>query len=536
MGDRSRPNIILILVDDMGFSDIGAFGSEIHTPNLDRLAAHGIRLTQMYNGARCCPTRASLLSGLYAQQAGVGHMVNNLGAPGYQGFLNDRCVTLAEALRANGYRTLMSGKWHVGGQYSLDPNTWHPGSPGFPTPRQRGFDRFFGTLAGAGSYYNPHTLMRDDEIITPDGDTFYYTTAIGDEAARMIDETAGENRPFFLYLAFTAPHWPLHAPESIIAHYQGRYLTGWDTLRQERFRRLQELEIIQPEWGLSPRDPTAPAWDSLPSTRQRWEAQRMAVYAAQVECMDAAISTVLAAVERRHASANTLTLFLSDNGGCAEFLREDAPNSSAPPLTRDGRPVRIGNIEGLAPGAADTYMSYDLPWANASNTPFRRYKHWVHEGGIATPCIGHWPAAIPGGTISHAVCHLIDVLPTFLAAAEGTYPSQAIGGPALPLEGESLLPLLSGDLTWERTKPIFWEHEGNCAVRFGRWKLVKQFTHPWELYDMQHDRTELQDLSADHPEIFQGMINQFEAWAARCGVLPWEEIRPRPGQRSIPRI
>ncbi len=526
-----RPNIVVILVDDMGYSDIGCYGSEIRTPNLDGLAAGGLRLTQMYNGARCCPTRASLLTGLYPHQAGVGHMVSDLGAPSYQGFLNDRCVTVAEALRPAGYRTIMSGKWHVGGQYSTRPADWKAGQPGFPRPIDRGFDHHFGTLAGAGSYFNPHTLIRDAAFVEPEGDDFYYTDAIGEYAAAQIERAAGDGVPFFLYAAYTAPHWPLHAFPEDIARYRGRYLDGWDALRDTRHARLKELGLLSGGWALSPRDPQAPSWADAPD--KDWEDARMAVYAAQVERMDGSVGKILGALRGQGLEEDTLVMFLSDNGGCAELLREDGPQGSAPSQTRDGRPVRTGNVRGLMPGPADTFMSYDLPWANASNTPFRLYKHWVHEGGIATPFIAHWPAVISGGgdprrpAIAHAPCHLIDLMATCLDAAGVPYPQEHAGQPTTPLEGESLLPLFRGDLSWSRARPICWEHEGNRAVRQGRWKLVSKFPGPWELYDMDADRTELHDLAADHAGTAAELAAIYDAWAGRCGVLPWEEIRPR---------
>ena len=549
---KTRPNVVLILVDDMGYSDIGCYGSEIRTPHLDALAAGGVRVTQFYNGARCCPTRASLLTGLYAHQAGIGHMVQDLGAPAYRGYLNERCVTIAEALRQSpslgqvpGYRTIMSGKWHVGGQYSTDPEKTRrdTGQPKFPTPLQRGFDYHFGTLAGAGSYFHPHTLMLEGEFVdandprvqwgadqTPDG--FYYTDAIGHYAAAQIDRAVQDGVPFFLYAAYTSPHWPLHALPADMARYRGRYRGGWDALRAERHARLKELGVVSPNWEITPRDTQAPDWTELSAERQDWEDARMAAYAAQVEAMDRSVGRIVDALRRRGQLDDTLILFLSDNGGCAEFLREDGTHGSAPALTRDGNPVLVGNRVGLIPGPPDTYMSYDLPWANASNTPFRLYKHWVHEGGIATPLIAHWPAAMREGTrggISHSVGHLIDVLPTILDATGSEYPDRYEGRDVLPLEGESLLPLVRGDLTWGRQRPLFWEHEGNLAVRSagdGRWKLVRKFPGEWELYDMPADRTELHDVSAAQPERTREMIAAYEAWAARCGVLPWDEIRP----------
>lgn len=258
--DDTRPNIVLILADDMGFSDIGCYGSEIHTPNLDKLAADGVRFTQMYNCARCCPSRASLLTGLSPHRAGVGHMVNDRGYPGYQGYLNDHCVTIAEVLRSGGYQTYMSGKWHVGGPYGpLPPKDWYPGKPGFPLPIQRGFDQHFGTLGGGGSYFNPPTLVRNDTLIEPETDDFYYTDAISDNAVEMIEQAAQSDQPFFLYVAYTAPHWPLHAREEDIERYVGQYQTGWDRLRRSRFESLTQMGILSEKWKLSPRDEAAPA-------------------------------------------------------------------------------------------------------------------------------------------------------------------------------------------------------------------------------------------------------------------------------------
>jgi arylsulfatase len=290
---------------------------------------------------------------------------------------------------------------------------------------------------------------------------------------------------------------------------------------------MRELGILPTEWAISPRDAQAPDWESLSAERQDWEDARMATYAAQVERMDRSVGTVLDALRRNGLEDETLVLFLSDNGGCAELLREDGRNESAPSLTRDEMPVRVGNIPGLLPGPADTYMSYDLPWANASNTPFRLYKHWVHEGGIATPLIAGWPGVIPAGGIGHSPCHLIDILPTVLAVTGVAYPERREGVALPPPEGESLLPLLRGNLSWRRERPLCWEHEGNRAVRQGDWKLVSRYPGDWELYAMQHDRTELHDLSASQPAMVRELAAVYDAWAGRCGVLPWDEIRQR---------
>lgn len=513
----AQPNIVWIMADDMGFSDIGCYGSEISTPHLDRLAADGLRLTQMYNNARCCPTRASLLTGLYPHQAGIGHMIRNYGIPAYQGFLRDECPTIAEVLRAGGYQTGMAGKWHVGGKYTANAASWTPGEIGYPIPTQRGFDSYYGTLCGACSYYNPHTLMEQDRLIQPSEEQYYYTDAISDRAVSMIDQFHSNGKPFFLYVAYSAPHWPLHALPEDIAKYADTYREGWDELRRRRYEKLVELGIIQADWPLSPRDAKAPAWER--AAHPQWEAMRMAVYAAQIDRMDQGIGNMMGKLRQLGIDSNTIVVFLSDNGGCAEFLGEDGMVEQNVTPMRDGSPVFPGNTPQRAPGGPESYMSYDLPWANASNTPFRLYKHWVHEGGISTPCIIHWPDGSKArGDIAHQPAHVIDLMATCLDIAGLRETTAAQAG-----EGESLLPLLQMD-SWERSKPIFWEHEGNRAVREGKWKLVCKYNEQWELYDMERDRTEGTDLARDYPHIVQRLESLYKQWAERCGVIPWEQL------------
>ncbi len=519
----SRPNIVLILVDDMGYSDIGCFGSEIDTPNLDRLAQSGVRFSQMYNCARCCPTRASLLTGLYPHQAGVGHMVGNHGYAEYQGFLRDDCVTLAEALRPCGYRTLMSGKWHVGGAYQANqPDSWAPGSAGHPLPVQRGFDEHYGMLGGGGSYFNPPYMVRDDRLIRVGGEGYYLTDAISAEAVRMIEQASDGDQPFLLYVAYTAPHWPLHAPEDDIERYRGRYrLKGWDGVRKARYERLQSAGLLDPGWSLSPRDTAAPAWNAV--AEKDWEDLRMAVYAAQVDRMDQGVGRIMDALERQGIGDDTLVMFLSDNGGCAEFLAEDS-NRKEPFRydipTPDGRPMRLGNTPSIQPGPDDTFASYDLPWANASNTPFRLYKHWVHEGGITTPLLVQWPGGGLAPGIVHRPSHVIDIMATCLEVAGARYPAERDGITVTPLEGESLVPLLRGR-DQARVQPLFWEHEGNCALRDGEWKLVKRHPEGWELYNMERDRTELEDMAAREPDRVKRMSAEYRRRAAAYGVRDW---------------
>ncbi len=515
-----RPNIILILADDMGFSDLGCYGSEIRTPNLDGLAASGQRFSQMYNYARCCPSRAALLTGLYPHQAGVGHMVYDAGWPAYQGYLNDNCVTIAEVLRTAGYRTLMSGKWHVGGQYDLKkPETWQPGSKGYPTPRQRGFDRFYGTLVGAGSYFRPHALVDNETPVDLEDDDYYYTDAISDNAAAMITEAHTADAPFFLHVTYTAPHWPLHALPEDIARYEGQYRRGWDTLRTQRHEELNGMGILDSRWAISPRDNDAPAWTD--AQNKDWEDLRMAVYAAQIDRMDQGIGKIINTLRELNIEDNTLVMFLADNGGCAELLREDGGveryNTMPAP---GGKPLQVGNRVDLRPGEADTFMSYDLPWANASNAPFRLYKHWVHEGGISTPFIACWPDAIDAGSITHTPAHIIDIMATCLEISGAAYPAEYNDKPITSLAGESLLPVFYGQ-PWQRERPLFWEHEGNRAVRANEWKLVRKYPGTWELYNIVEDRTELNNLYDRNRPVADQLSQHYAEWATRCGVLDW---------------
>jgi len=511
-GRHTRPNIVLILADDLGYSDIGCFGAEIDTPNLDRLAHHGVRFTQMYSVARCCPSRASLLTGLYPHQTGIGHMTMDLGKPAYRGDLNRQCVTIAEVLRSAGYRTFLSGKWHVTpvGKMEAKDNF----------PLQRGFDRFFGTIRGAGSYYHPLTLMRDNNPIRPEGD-FFYTDAITENAVRYLNEAARDDGPFFLYVAYTAPHWPLHAFPEDVAKYRDVYRRGWDRIRAERHRRMIDLGLIDAQCPLTPRDPKAPPWEEAPD--KEWEAERMAVYAAQVDHMDRGIGAIVDALKQQGALDNTLLFFLSDNGGCAEDIPLGLELDFLPEATRDGRPIRVGNAPSIVPGGEDTFASYGLAWANVSDAPFALYKHWVHEGGIASPTIVHWPEVVRGGRISHEVAHIIDLMATCVDAAGADYPSLYDGRDVLPLEGQSLLPVLERGIR-QGHGHLCWEHEGNRAVRKGKWKLVAWFDRDWELYDMVADRTETRDLAAEQPDIVRELAGLYAQWAERCGVQPWEDL------------
>lgn len=535
------PNIILIMSDDMGYADLGCYGSEIETPVLDQLASQGIRFTQFYNTSRCCPTRAALMTGLYSHQAGMGLMTRDRGVDGYRGDLNRRCVTLAEVLGAAGYRNYMVGKWHLTKQISPDGDKrgW---------PRQRGFDRFYGTITGAGSFFDPATLCRDNTFITPVNDeqyqpeTFYYTDAISDHAVRFISDHYEHSveQPFFLYVAYTCPHWPLHALESEIAKYDGRYDQGYGAIRQARHERAIAQGVVHPEWPLSS---AAVSWDQ--EHDKAWNARCMEVFAAMVDRMDQGIGRIVSELKSQNALENTLIVYLQDNGGCAEGLgrRSNLDDQAAsdfkalgpdelqsriwPPMqTRDGRWVKTG--PDVMPGEEDTFVAYGTGWANVSNTPFRGYKHDALEGGISTPMIMHWPAGIVAdrrGAIVSDIAHLIDVMPTFVETAGAKYPDKFAGMAIQPLEGMSLVPILSGNNRTPRPAPLGFEHHGNCALRDGRWKIVSTYRQnqprDWELYDMDNDRTELHNLAAQMPERTAQMAAQWQAWADRVGVQPW---------------
>lgn len=529
----TRPNIIIILADDMGFSDLGCFGSEIPTPSLDKMAAEGMRFTQFYNTPRCCPSRAALLTGLYPQEAGVGGMMEDRGIPGYRGELNDHCVTIAEVLRGAGYHTLMVGKWHLchiyfDGKKQLNFQTdepfWEDKSD---WPLQRGFEEYYGTIHGVSSYFDPFSLVQGNTPVKPDRKDFYYTDSISDHAVANIDKYAGGDRPFFMYVAFTAPHWPLMAPEADIEANRDKYMAGWDVIRSNRYEKEIELGVIKKEWGLSPRDPRVPPWQD--DRAHAWQANRMATYAAMVEHLDRGVGRIMAELKAKNIDTNTLVVFLSDNGACDEVVHSfyyDVPSQ-----TRAGQPIKVGNADhSVFAGPNDVWQSYGVPWANVSDTPFRLYKHYTHEGGISSPFIACWPAVIKNkGGLTDQIGHITDLMPTLIDIAGATYPKVFKSKPIYPLEGQSILPALKGRPE-DRQAPIFWEHEGNRAVRLGKWKLVSRYPGPWELYNMENDRTELHDLAAEKPEQTRELSLLYDAWAKRCGVVPPDQL---PNQKVI---
>ncbi len=520
----SKPNVVLILNDDMGYSDIGCYGGEIDTPNLDRLAANGLRFSQFYNTARCSPSRASMLTGLHPHQTGVGILTYDSGPEGYAGNLNQKCVTIPQALKGNGYKTYMSGKWHVSSSLTKPTDSW---------PLQRGFDEFFGTIIGAGSFYDPNTLTRGNVNVEHEAkkEGFFYTDAISDQAVAYIEGHQRDNpgTPFFEYVAYTAPHWPLHAHDEDIAKYKGRFDKGWDKLREARLQKLVDSGLLNAAWKLTDRDPTQPPWtEGAPD--KAWILRCMEVYAAQIDRMDQGIGRILRALEKSGQMDNTIVIFLSDNGACAEDIPEEVTIDElvnklmiAKSHTRSGEPVHFGNDPSRMPGPENTYQSYGPAWANLSNAPFRLYKHWIHEGGISTPMIVHWPKGIADkGAVRHTPGYLPDIMATILDLTGTQYPKTFENRPVEPLEGKSLAPVLKNDALPER--PMFWEHEGNAAMRIGKWKLVRDHPKAWELYDMEADRTELHNLASAHPQRVAEMALQYEAWADRCGVIPRAQI------------
>jgi len=499
-----RPNIVVVLVDDMGFSDIGCYGGEAPTPNLDRLAANGLRFTQFYNCARCSPTRASLITGLYPHQAGMGWLDNMVVANsrGFHGKLLPRSVTIAEVLREAGYFTAMTGKWHMGQQHGCVP--WN-----------RGFDRSLNSRFGEvyfpkeadrpgtkNLYLNGKEMPKDSPEF---GKDWYSTDLFTEWGLKFIDEAKAQNKPFFLYIAQGAVHFPLRAPKEIIDKYRGKYMEGWDKLREKRYAKQIEMGLIDSRWPLAPRPADVPTWESRAEDRKKRFDEIMAVYAAMIDRIDFAMGTLVDGLKQRGLLDDTLILFLSDNGGNAE--------GGPPGVTAGEGPI----------GGPQSSVKLGMNWATLANTPFRRYKHFTHEGGISTPLVAHWPAGIPEARrnkFEKQPGHLIDIMATAVDLAGAKYPRERDGQVIEPMQGVSLRPAFEGK-TLARTQPICWEHEGNKAVRDGKWKLVMRHRQPWELFDMEADRTEQKDLSKQHPDIVAKLESAWNEWAKRTYVDEW---------------
>jgi len=533
-----KPNVIVILTDDMGYSDVGCFGSEIKTPNIDRLAQNGLSFTHFYNTGRCSPTRASLLTGLYPHQAGMGHLsTENYKELGYVDDLSKNAVTLAEVFKQAGYATYMTGKWHIAKNLKKegDKSNW---------PCQRGFERYFGTLNGSGSYYDPGTLISNNTFITP-GKDFYYTNAISDTTVKFIKEHK-INKPFFFYVAYTAAHWPLHAPESEVQKYKGIYDKGWDATREARFTKLKKLGIISDKAVLTERGVSIPEWKD--EKMKDWQVRRMEVYAAMIDVMDQGIGRIITALEQKGELDNTIIFYMHDNGGCAEPVETDQPEKTLteeqkklkpysydsifldkkPLYTREGAFVKSGR--GVMPGNANSWSTYGEEWANVSNTPFREYKQFTHEGGIASPLIVSWPKGLKlVGKLNNEPSHLIDIMATCIEIVGLKYPTEFNGHSIQAYEGKSLAPTF-------HNKPIdraflFWEHAANRALRVGQWKLVsktkknKTFSpsdeNAWELYDINKDPSETKNLAKQFPEKVKELSTKWEIEAIRTKAKPW---------------
>ncbi len=563
--EPSRPNILILLADDLGWSDLGCYGGEIRTPNLDALAAGGVRFTQFYNSTRCCPSRASLLTGLHPHQSGVGLMTSDRAAkypgagdrgeefPGYRGALNERCVTIAQVLKGAEYRTAAAGKWHVGDR---EP------------PTKRGFDDFYGFVSGYGvDSWEPRMMAR-----LPEGKPqhaykpgeFFATDAITDHALDFLAGMRKSGAPWLLYVAYQAAHFPVQSKREDMNGYAEIYARGWDKIREQRLARQKEIGLLPAGTILTPRskiphpvaskrlgswteDGINPAWDSLPAERRADLAQRMAVYAGMVTGMDRNIGRIVADLRASGQLDNTLIFFLSDNGACAEwepFGFEMLPTPDPQPGTglnqgTQALPNKLYRGDDLAKlGGPGSFPSYGSAWANACNTPWRLYKHYGHEGGIGTSCIAHWPAGMGAdkgaggrgdkgsGRFVREPAHLIDLMATCVDVAGAKYPAQADGRDILPMEGVSLRPLITEPSGALPPRMLAWEHEGNRAIRDGKWKLVAIANGPWELYDIAADRSELHDLAGREPQRVAEMASKWEAWAKRTNVLP------RPGDAN----
>ncbi|MCA9064397.1 MAG: arylsulfatase [Planctomycetaceae bacterium] len=525
----ARPNIIVILADDLGYSDLECYGGEIHTPHINALAAGGVRMTQVYNSARCCPSRASLMTGLYPTQAGIGDFTTRDPSPdrgpGYLGRLNESCVTIAEALKPAGYGCYYVGKWHM-----------HPETG----PITRGFDEFYGyTDDHSHDQYDKDYYIRLPEgrakEIDPPADEFYATDVFSQYAIEFIQQGQESKKPWFLFLGHSSPHFPIQAPPERADPWFPVYLRGWDVLRSERYARMKELGLVNGDhWTLSERSVVPvdrndiangfsgqenPPWDSLPEDRQRDLARRMAIFAAMVQGVDHSVGMITKHLQRTGELNNTLILFLSDNGACYEWgpFGFDGVSRRGENVLRTGDQLR-------EIGGRGTHQAYGSAWANLGNTPLRMYKHFTHEGGISTPFIAHWPDGLkPQTEWIRQPAHVMDVMPTILDAIGVSSPATRNGEAATPIEGISLLPALKGERLPERI--LGFDHQAAHAIRKGDWKLVwsKRMPHEirWELYNLAEDRCEIHDLANQYPERVESMASEWEAWARRVGVT-WE--------------
>ena len=506
-----QPNIILILADDMGYSDIGCFGSEIQTPHLDRLASEGVRLSHFYNNARCCPSRAALLTGVYPHQAGVGAMTDiNVTIPEYQGYFNEQTITIADVLREAGYATYLSGKWHVGEESAH----W---------PLRHGFDHCFSLIQGAASYFdfqpyrherwppgNALTVVRDNEPVDLSDTILYATDLYTNEALRLLEGHDSE-KPFFLYLSYTAPHWPLHALPEDIAKYENTYQTGWEAIRQARHERLQALGLISHPTKLSEKNPTEQDWNMLSEEERQQEARLMTVYAAMIDRLDQNIGRLLDSLETSGRLENTIIFFLSDNGG-----------STAGSLT-GGKYGHPRFDPEATPGTPASFTGYGKSWANVSNTPFRYFKADTYEGGIASPFVAWYPGHFKPNHTAKSATHIVDLMPTIAELAGTAYPDTLNGQSIQSQAGVSLVTVLSGEDNLP-DRPLYFEHMGNSGIIEGDWKLVRFREQDWELYNLAEDRSETNNLAETYPDRRETLHEKYEQWAEMHRVLPWETV------------
>ncbi|MGI4864915.1 MAG: arylsulfatase [Janthinobacterium lividum] len=529
-----RPNIILVMADDLGYSDIGCYGGEVQTPNLDKLAQNGLRFTNCYNTGRCCPTRASMLTGLYPHQAGIGKMTFNENEPGYRGQLNEHTVTLAEALRTAGYQTGMVGKWHISETVERKDKAeqlkWlaHQADYGdfadlnsYPTAR--GFDKFYGTIWGVVDYFDPFSLVHGKEPVKTVPKDFYYTNAIGDTAVSFVNQFSKSDKPFFMYVAYTAPHWPVQALPEDIKKYENTYKDGWQALRKRRYDRLVAQKLIDPATTPLPAF-MFPDKDWATNPTREWDARAMAVHAAMIDRMDQNIGHMLAELKRTKQLDNTLILFLADNGASPEDPAVYGQGFDRNGSTRDGRPVIFPLKKEALPGSELVYGGIGEVWAHSVNTPYRYYKAKQHEGGIKTPFIVHWPQGVqqPGRLVGEPV-HVIDMMQTFLDLAKGSYPATYAGRSITPSPGKSFAPLLTSAKA--PAKPLhselFWEHFGAAALREGDWKIVRlTATETWELYDLGHDHSETKNLASQYPDRVASLNKRWQQLAQEYQVFP----------------
>jgi arylsulfatase len=531
VGKNPRPNIILIMADDLGYSDLGCFGGEISTPNLDYLAARGLRFTSFYNTSRCCPTRAALLTGMYNHNAGIGEMTTDRQMPGYRGALGRDVVTIAEVLKDAGYRTAMSGKWHVSNTIEeptpqaqldwLNHKTDRPlFSPVDQYPVNRGFEKYFGTIWGVIDFFDPFSLVSGTAPIKQVPQDYYHTDAINDSAAQYVREFSKGEQPFFIYIAHNAPHWPLQAKPGDIEKYKDTYKAGWDAIRKARYEKLVKSGLVHAAKApLSPRMKNELAWENNPD--KAWDAHAMAVHAAMVDCMDQGIGRIISALKETGELNNTLIIFLSDNGASPEDCSRYGKGFDRPGETRDGKEIVYPRDKKTMPGPQTTFASIGERWANVANTPYQYAKMESYEGGVRTPMIAFWPEGIRSkGKISAQTGHVMDFMATFTELSGAAYPSSYKGNTILPMQGRSLAAALKGK-KGKGHDYLFNEHMNGRYARSPEWKLVSLTRDStWRLYRIHEDETELNDLAAKYPEVVEDLRSRWYQWARENRVLP----------------